>query len=549
MSQRIVIAGMLHETNTFSPVATPLGAFFSRARPPAAGVSPLIVGQEALDLYEQVNVGFAGFLSVARAAGVEVVAPLYANASPSAPTSAADYDIMADAIVAAVSAGCDAVMLDLHGAMVAEGIDDGEAELLRRIRQVAPDVPIAVALDFHANISPELVAGADVITGYRTYPHVDMAQTGERAGRTLMAMLAGEITPVMRHGWLPMLTHMNRHSPQFQPMRDLMNLAIEQESSRQVLNASIFGGFPLADIPWAGFSVVVVADAGRRNGRLRSRRERLDDTDAASVAAAATAQALIDQLCGQAWERRAEFIFEIEPLAQTVSRARSIRQAATDRDRAQGVPRKPIVLADHSNNTASGGSVDTMESVAEVLAQGLTGVIAGPICDPQAVAELIAAGVGAERTLAVGGRVDAPSIGRTARPLTLKGRVRTITDGSFRVRGPMMTGALVNCGRTVVFDTGPLSLVIAENRAEPFDLGVFTHCGLDPLAADYIILWSRQHFRAGFEPIAEQVLMMAGPGVCSSDYSQFPFKRIQRPIYPLDTTGSFSDWRTISRKR
>ncbi len=123
---------------------------------------------------------------------------------------------------------------------------------------------------------------------------------------------------------------------------------------------------------------------------------------------------------------------------------------------------------------------------------------------------------------------------RAAEPLTLTGRVRAITDGSFRVTGPMMTGALVNCGRTVVLDTGPLQLVIAENRVEPFDLGVFTHCGLDPLSADYILLWSRQHFRAGFEPIAEDVLMMAGPGVCSSDYGQFPYQRIRRPIYPLD---------------
>lgn len=327
----------------------------------------------------------------------------------------------------------------------------------------------------------------------------------------MMAMLDGKVTPVMRHGWLPMLTHMNRHSPQFQPMKDLMDRAIAAETRGKVLNASIFGGFPLADIPFAGLSVVVVTDG------------RVD-------ASGSQAQALVDSLCDEAWARRAEFVFDIEPLADTVARAGELRRRAD----ASGEPHKPLVLADHSNNTASGGSVDTMESLAALLEHGLAGIVAGPVCDPVAVSALIDAGVGSEVTLAVGGRVDAPSIQRKGQPLTLTGRVRAITDGSFRVKGPMMTGALVNCGRTAVLDIGAAQLVIAESRVEPFDLGVFTHCGLDPLSADFILLWSRQHFRAGFEPIAQEVLMMAGPGVCSSDYSQFPFRRIHRPIYPID---------------
>ena len=514
MNMRVVIAGMLHETNTFSPVPTPLGAFFPRPASPQA--DPMLGGQAAIDLYEHANVGFAGFLKMAREAGASIEAPMYANANPSAPTGAAAYDRMADTILAAIDKGCDAIMLDLHGAMVAEGYDDGEAELLRRIRAIAPGTPIAVALDFHANISPALAQYADVITGYRTYPHIDMAETGERAGRTLLAGLRGEVKPVMVHGWLPMLTHMNQHSPQFQPMKDLMNKAIAAEADGTVLNASIFGGFPLADIPFAGLSVVIVADAIKAGSE---------------AAARAQAQALCNELCDEAWARRSEFVFELEPLAQTVNRARQIRQEADARGDA---PHRPIVLADHSNNTASGGSVDTMESVAEVLRQGLTNVIAGPICDPATVAELIKAGVGSKVSLKVGGRVDAPTIGRTGQPLEMSGTVRTITDGRFRVTGPMSTGVMIDCGRSVVLDTGPLQLLISEQRAEPFDLGVFTHCGLDPLRADYILLWSRQHFRAGFEPIAEQVLMMAGPGVCSSDYSLFPFKHLQRPIYPLD---------------
>jgi microcystin degradation protein MlrC len=502
MARRFVIAGMLHETNTFSPVATPLASFFSRAaaRLPADG--PMLTGRHAIEAYAGTNIAFAAFLKAAADAGGEVTVPVYANASPSAPTDRQAFDTMADAIVAAVAKGCDAVMLDLHGAMVVQGYDDGEAELLRRIRQVAPEVPIAVALDFHGNLSPALVASADIITGYRTYPHVDMGETGERAARTLRLMLEGKARPFTVHRWLPMLTHMNQHSPMFQPMKDIMGRAIAMEAKGEVLNASVFGGFPLADIPWAGLSVVIVGDEARSDGR-------------------AVAQACCDELARQAWARRAEFVYRPDPLETSIAQAK-------------GLGSYPVVLADHGNNTASGGSADTMESIAEALRQGLDGILAGPICDPAAVAAMIAAGVGTQVTLPVGGRVDMPSIGRNGVPLTLTGTVRTITDGRFTITGPMMTGVNVSCGRTAVLDTGPLQMVISEERTEPVDLGVFTHCGLDPLRARYLLVHSRQHFRAGFQSIAKAILMVAGPGVCSSDYHQFPYRNLRRPIYPLD---------------
>jgi microcystin degradation protein MlrC len=239
----------------------------------------------------------------------------------------------------------------------------------------------------------------------------------------------------------------------------------------------------------------------------------------------AVAQARCDELADQAWARRAEFVYRPDPLPDTIAQARTLRDY-------------PVVLADHGNNTASGGSADTMESIAEALRQGLDGIVAGPICDPVTVAAMIEAGVGARVTLSVGGRVDMPSIGRKGVPLTLTGRVKAITDGEFTITGPMMTGVKVACGRTAVLDTGPLQLVISEERTEPVDLGVFTQCGLDPLRARYLIIHSRQHFRAGFQPIAKAILMAAGPGVCSSDYGQFPYRNLSRPIYPLDLDAS-----------
>ena len=193
---------------------------------------------------------------------------------------------MGDAIVGAVRNGCDAAFLALHGAMVAEHLDDGEGELLRRIRAVAPTLPIAVGLDFHAHMTARMVDNATVITGYRTYPHVDMGETAQRAGRTLLRALAGEVAPAMVWGWRPMMTSTLVHTPSRQPMKDVMDMAMAAEASGAVLNASVFGGFPHADIPHLSCSAVIVCDRRTDEGR-----------------------ALLDRMLGLAWERRAAFLY------------------------------------------------------------------------------------------------------------------------------------------------------------------------------------------------------------------------------------------------
>lgn len=490
---RFVIALMRHETNTFSPIATPLSAFNR------GSTDGPLYGDDAVRACQGTNSAAAAFIDIARRQGDEFVMPLMANAVPSGMVTAQAFEAMAATIVEAVRAGCDAVMLDLHGAMVAEGFADAEGELLKRIRAAAPGVPIAVSLDFHANFSAALVDNATVIAGYCTYPHVDVYETGARAARTLMAALRGEASPVLLWRTLPMLTHMLRQTPRAQPMKDIMDRAMAAERDGEVLNASVFGGFPLADIAHTGLAVVIVADAAR----------------------AEAARRLLDELCGMAWERRADFVFPIEPMEASIARARALTQG-------------PVVLVDHGDNCGAGGPTDEMTVLGEVLRQGLEGVVAGPFWDPGAVAELIAAGVGQSVTLDVGGKTDMPALGIKGRPLRLSGRVQCITDGNYQVTGPMFTGMKLSLGRTVVLDVAGTLVVICEKPQEPFDTGVFTHAGIDLSRRKYILIKSRQHFRAGFEPIASEIVLVAGPGVCSSDYSQFPFRNLRRPIYPLE---------------
>ena len=267
---KFVIAMMSHETNTFSPVPTPWERFEDEA-----GHS----GEAAIQAYQGTNTPVAAYIDLAREVGAEIEIPMAAGASPSGPVDAKAYALMTDAIVEAASRGCDAVMLSLHGAMVAETTPDGEGTLLQRIRAVAPEVPICVTCDLHANLTKEMVANCDALIGYKTYPHIDTYDVGHQIGRVLLDQLAGKVNPVMAWGRRPMLPHTLNMGHEFEPMNTLQAMTRAAEDG-DILAATVFGGFPLADIEAAGLSAVVVADGSR---------------DAA--------RAVVEDLLDAAWER------------------------------------------------------------------------------------------------------------------------------------------------------------------------------------------------------------------------------------------------------
>lgn len=503
---KVVVAMVRHETNTFSPLPTEL-ASFSRG----TSLNGPAYAEDARKSCVNTNSAAAAYLDLADRLGAEVDFAIVANAVPSGTVTKDAFETIVASILDRVSQGCDAVLLDLHGAMVAEGYPDAEGELLKRIRAVLPEsVPVIVALDFHANFSRNLIDNATVITGYCTYPHIDVYQTGERAGKTLEAILKKEVEPTILWRRLPMLTHMLRQTPALQPMKDIMDRAMAAEASGEVLNASVFGGFPLADIPHVGLSIVLVVDKNKKEQGVR----------------------LLDELSELAWSRRDDFIFPLEPLAESIAAAKQLAEG-------------PIVLVDHGDNCGAGGTTDVMTVLREVMDQGLEDVVAGPVWDPAAVEIMIQAGIGAEVTLDLGGKTDMPALNLTGEPLTVTGKVVNITDGNYRVTGPMFTGQLLSLGRTAVLETKGVLIFVSEKPQEPYDTGVFTHAGVDPAAKKYVLIKSRQHFRAGFGPLAKHVVLVGGPGVCSSDYGIFPFKNLNRPIYPLDAETQFSHSETV----
>ncbi len=491
---KFVSAMMRHETNTFSPLPTTLEDFCR-----GTGIDGPNYGEVAAKCFKETNSALGAYLDIADESGAEIEVAIAASASPSGIVRDTAFEHICEMICTSVALGCDAVLLDLHGAMVTETFDDPEGELLRRIRHVAPDIPIAIALDFHTNISKMTIDNATVITGYRTYPHIDIYETGERAARTLLRAMAGEIDPVISWKVMPMLTHMNKQTPSCEPMKSIMDRARQAEADGEVLNASIFGGFPLSDIPHVGLATVIMADRNNPNG-----------------------QALCDELSDMAWQRRADFVFESGTLEGAVAEAKSYGDG-------------PIVMADHGENVGAGGVTDVMDALEEVLRVGLEDVVAGPFWDPASVAELRSAGEGAEVTIDLGGKTDMPALNMKGRPLRLSGKVGRLSNGAFTISGPMMTGMIADIGDCAVLEmSGDVQVVICSKRLEPYDKGVFTQAGIDPASKRYILLKSRQHFRAGFEDIAKHIVMVPGPGVCSSDYDLFPFKNIPRPLYPLD---------------
>jgi len=493
---KILLARMNHETNTFSPVPTPLKSF---------GDEGPLYGQAAYDASKGTRTAIAAFIDLAEQAGHEVVVAITATANPSGRVAAEAYTHITDTIIAA-AAGCDAVMLDLHGAMVAENAEDGEGALLARVRAVLPHAPIAVALDLHGKMTPEIANNADVVVSFKTYPHIDMYETGEHAGRLLLDMIAGRSKPVIAWRRLPLLEHTLRSRTDVGAMHEAVQMAKKAEQSG-LLGVSVLAGFSLADIAAPCISVVAVADGDQQ-----------------------AAERTVDEIANFIWANRDGFVYQSELLSQSIARA----QLEADKPGA-----KPVLLLDHGDNCMSGGTCDDMNVLHEALAQGLTDIIVGPICDPEAVAQMIAAGVGATITVKVGDKVALTQLGITPVSRTLTGTVARITDGEYVITGPTYTGQRIRMGRTVRLDCEQAQVMVTETPQEHWDLGIFEHIGIDPTKHRFVLLKSRMYCRPVFVPISKAVVECDGGGVTSSDYSRFPFHKVNRPVYPLDTAVTY----------
>jgi microcystin degradation protein MlrC len=441
-------------------------------------------------------------IDAAERRGAQLVPSVAASASPAGLVTRDIYEHVKSRMLAdlAASGRLDGVLLDLHGAMVPEGLDDGEGDLIAAVRRaVGPDVPIAVTLDFHTNLTRAMVEGADLLHGYKTYPHVDMAERGVEATDRLADVIARRIRPTAAFRKPPLLPPIGSQGTARGPMRRLYDLADEMEKDPAVVSVSVFAGFPYADIPDAGLGVYVVTNDDR-----------------------ARAEELAEALARAAWEHRREFVHSALPVPDAVARALA----------AEG---RPIVLADMADNTGGGAAGDGTEILRELLRVRARSAVVACLWDPAAVAACVKAGVGSRVTLDVGGKVD----DRHGAPVTVTGTVRTLSDGRFVHKGPMMRGLPGRLGATAVLDVDDIRIILISQRWQTLDPEMIRFTGIDPLEAKILVVKSTIHYRAAFEPIAREIIEVDAPGLSSSNLARFAFKRVRRPIYPLDPEATY----------
>lgn len=503
---KILIARLNHETNTFSPVPTPLKAF---------GIHGPDYDQDAYRANKGAKTAMGAFIELAEQYGAEIVTPLSATANPSGPVDAEAYRVMTQCILD-IALGCDAMMLDLHGAMVVEDSDDGEGDLLERLKTICPDVPIAVALDLHGNVTQKIIDNSDVIAGFKTYPHIDMYEAGLLAGRIFLDRLDGKITTALAWRRLPLMTHTLKSATNSPSMKAAVSQAIQIEQQGEVHAATIMAGFALADIPAPCLSVVVVGK----------------DQQSAQDAA--------DRLAESIWANREGFVYTSEPLPESIARAKTMKQQAGIAHPDCGTARGPVLLLDHSDNCMSGGTCDTMDVLQEMQAQGLTNIAVGPLCDPEAVARMFVAGEGRSVSLALGNKRELSRMGIHKTPMQVTGTVARLALGEYVITGPTYNGMKCSMGRTALLELEGVSIVVTEQTHEPWDLGVFTCVGLEVSSFDYLLLKSRMYCRPVFFPIAKGYVECDSAGATSSNYDLFPYRRLDRPVYPLDDIDSYA---------
>ncbi len=475
---------MSHETSTFSTVKTTLKDFDPH------------YDQELIHFYKGTRSGIGGFIDVLEKHGAEIIPTIGASATPAGPIANKDYHKIVNTIIKVITKSdtVDGVLLALHGAMIAEDIPEAEGTLLKKIREaVGPKVPIIITLDLHALISKLIVDNCDAIFGYDTNPHIDMYERGVEAAETLIKTIKGEVTPVVAFRKLPMLPPTINQRTTEGPMVKLLEKARRYEESEKVLNVCLFPAFPYADVERVGSAVVAVTDADHE-----------------------LAQRICNELGDEMFSLREEFLKPLTSIEEAVNRAIS-------------APVGPIVLADVADNPGGGAPGDGTEVLRELIKRKAKNVGVACIKDPEAVVKAIEVGVSGRLDMRIGGKTDHMH----GEPVRVKGIVRTITDGRF-VHKSGAVGVAADVGRTAVIDVDGIEVILTERSHAPNDPEIYRRNGIEPIDKKILLLKSRGHFRAGYEPFSKEIIEVDAPGLTSPDLTRFTYNNIPHPMWPFD---------------
>lgn len=487
-TKRIAIAGFQHETNCFGVTQAGLHEFEMADSWPS-----MLHGAQVISETFGMNLPIAGFAKAAAAAGFEVAPTLWCSAEPSAHVTDHAFETICEMLLDRIRdvGDIDGVYLDLHGAMVTESLADGEGELLRRVRDVVGfEVPVVASLDLHANISAEMVDNADYLSVFRTYPHLDMAETGARCVPVLQRLLAGE--PLYKAFQpVPYLIPLHAQHTGSKPFSEIYQLP--ERFEQQEILAEIALGFTAADFSDTGPSCLAYAATAQK--------------------AAAAAEEVVHLFVS----READLDCSMLSLEETVSICRERR-------------RKPIVVADVQDNAGAGGTSDTTGLLAALIEGGTKSVLMGLFHDPESAKQAHKAGEGARIKLAVGAKSNLA--GHV--PVKAEFEVLALGDGLCRYTGKMYGGGVATLGETaalrLIGHEASIDLVVTSIRNQCLDRAHFTHIGLDPTNYAVICVKSTVHFRADFEPIAGNICSVSSPGAFLCNLKEIPYTCITRRL-------------------
>ena len=490
----IAVGGLQHETNTFAPSKADYAAFED-----GGGWPELTFGDAIAPRLAGANIPATGALDALHAAGHRTIGLTWGAASPSAHVTRDAFErIVGDMLRRLQEAGpVDGVYLDLHGAMVTEHLDDGEGELLARVRRiVGPNVPVVASLDLHANMTRAMVEHCDGLAAYCTYPHIDMAATGARAARLLERTIAAGAPMAKAIQPLDFLTGLPSQCTFIEPGKSLYELLARLEAKHDVV-LSFTPGFPMADFPECGMAVFGYGP----------------DTGNVQAAVAALAQAVHD----------AEPDFAMELFEPDAAVARAMQR---------GERGAPVVMADTQDNPGAGGNGDTTGLLAAMLKRDPRDAVLGLLIDGASARQAHGVGIGHAASFRLGEISGVP--GHT--PLAGEFTVEALGDGKFTCTGPMFGGFRMDLGPMAVLRKGNVRVVLASKKCQAADQEMFRHVGIEPREQSMMALKSSVHFRAHFQPIAREVLVVVAPGPAKADPTMFHWTRL-RPGLRLKPGG------------
>lgn len=486
---RIAVGGFHHETNTFVTPPTDYAYFCShRDRP------PLVRRGDVLEWLGGISFALSGFLEVMDRQH-EIVPLLWTSGGAGGIVTRDAYERIAAELVGELSQQMpvDAIYLDLHGAMVSEDFEDGEGELLRRIRAcVGPDLPIVISLDYHANVTHEMTTSTDAVSAYLTYPHVDRPETGVRAARTMQHVLQSGRTPGRTLRKMPFLIPLHSQCTMVEPASGIIAMTQRLERLEGVISVAYLAGFPPSDLFQCGPSIVVHA-------KTQAIADRVADEAARYIAL-----------------KEAEFAVPVLSPGEAVARAKAVAATAS----------RPVLIADTQDNPGAGGSADTTGLLFALVEGDAQGAVLGYLCDPEAAKAAHAAGKGAEVKLSLGGRSGPEGV------VPFEGTfvVEAVGDGKFRTTGPVSGNRDIDLGPMALLRIGGVKVAVTTKRMQALDQAPFRHLGVEPKEQKILGLKSTVHFRGDFQPIAEDVLVCIAPGGHLADSAKYPYKRLRAGV-------------------